>query len=71
MSRSLLMRLEEFERGDVHEQYSLANFPPSFSSASCKSVLFDLAWDGIEYPDVRDRAKQGTQSWGLLSRLWG
>lgn len=52
---TLLERLGEFDCGDAKDGHRLVEFPPSYAAAPCKPILFDLAFNYIEFPDVSKR----------------
>lgn len=52
---TLATRLDQYEAGEVGAQYALLDFPPSFQSAPAKPILFDLAFNAIQYPDISAR----------------
>ena len=53
---TLATRLDQYDAGEVGAQYALLDFPPSFQSAPAKPILFDLAFNAIQYPDISARA---------------
>jgi hypothetical protein len=61
----LLDRLDKFTcpKGTLQNPYNLAQFPPNYIAAPCKPVLFDLAWNYVNYPDVSTRAKKKGGKW--------
>jgi signal recognition particle subunit SRP68 len=54
-SLPLTSRLDNWDSGVPSEQHSLLEFPPSFQAAPAKPILFDLAFNAVNYPDVRAR----------------
>ena len=40
------------------QNYALLDFPPSFQSAPAKPILFDLAFNAIQYPDINAKLKK-------------
>lgn len=57
--KTLLEAPDAFERANADE---LIAFPPKFETVPCKPLLFDIARNGIGYPDVSSRAK-AKRSW--------
>ena len=56
--KSLLARLNTFETGSEAQQYELLEFPPEFQAAPTKPMLFDLAFNAFEYPDITAKLKE-------------
>ena len=50
----------------------LIDFPPQFMTVPCKPVLFDIARNQIEAPDLSHRLEaqeEGSSGWGLRSSV--
>mmetsp|Transcript_32750 Transcript_32750/g.74811 ORF Transcript_32750/g.74811 Transcript_32750/m.74811 type:complete len:593 (+) Transcript_32750:2-1780(+) len=61
----LLARLESYEAAAAAgSRPKLVDFPPSMEAVPAKPVLFDLAWNNVEFPDVAHRLKK--KSGGLM-----
>jgi len=56
-SLPLLDRLDQFDAGLASEHHSLVNFPPKLETVPCKPVLFDLAFNSLQYPDLSKRVQ--------------
>uniref|UniRef100_A0A6A7G753 Signal recognition particle subunit SRP68 n=1 Tax=Hirondellea gigas TaxID=1518452 RepID=A0A6A7G753_9CRUS len=67
---TLLQRLNTFDSGSPQEHYNLIHFPPRFEAIPCKPILFDLAFNYVEFRDLSHRAKPVKKS-GLFSFLTG
>ena len=59
--------IDEFSTAALDNK-TLAEFPPSFQTISCKPLFFDLALVAIEYPALEKRA-QAPKKGGLFSFL--
>lgn len=68
----LLERLEFFyvSKGSESCPMNLIEFPPSFKTTPGKPVLFDLAWNFVDYPDISYRAQQKKKGLGGLFGFW-
>ena len=51
----LLERLDSFDAGKRKRQMDLVEFPPSYMPTPCRPVLFDLAFNFIQFPDLSGR----------------
>eukprot|EP00658_Telonema_sp_P-2_P023879 TRINITY_DN19580_c0_g1_i5.p1 TRINITY_DN19580_c0_g1~~TRINITY_DN19580_c0_g1_i5.p1 ORF type:complete len:598 (+),score=159.64 TRINITY_DN19580_c0_g1_i5:202-1995(+) len=73
----LLDRLDEWAVIKPGEVAKLVDFPPSVQPVPCKPVVYDLAYNYIEMPDLSHRyQKQQSEGMlgkarGLLGKLWG
>ena len=70
-TQPLLDRLSSFESGLASEQYRLIQFPPDYEAAPCKPVLFDLAFNHIQFPvdSIQKRAQPEKKGfWSLFGR---
>lgn len=69
----VLNRLDSFEVGDPSKGYNLITYPPEFLPTACKPMLYDLAWDSVEFPDLSTKLKEKSSKrpgLGLFS-FWG
>jgi len=53
--KTLLERLDSFDAGDPAAQFQLVEFPPNFVPVPCKPILFDLAYNFIEFQPITNR----------------
>jgi len=53
--KTLLERLDTFDDGDATSQFQLVEFPPNFLPVPCKPILFDLAYNFIEFQPIAHR----------------
>lgn len=60
LSKTLKERLSTYDAGDPAEQHKLVDFPPAFKPVACKPLLFDIASNLLEFPDLS--AKAGVKS---------
>jgi len=51
----LLDRLDSFKTGPASNQYNMIPFPPQFQTAPCKPILFDLAFNHLQSPNLGPR----------------
>jgi len=51
----LLDRLDSFKTGPASNQYKIIQFPPQFQTAPCKPILFDLAFNHLQSPNLSHR----------------
>lgn len=58
VSAPLLSRLDAWDAGQAATHHSLLSFPPEFVAAPTKPILFDLAFNAIEYPDISHKLRQ-------------
>ena len=54
----LLSRVDSFSVGPASAQFGLTDWPPAYAAVPCKPVLFDLAFNAIEYPDIGGGGKE-------------
>ncbi|KAJ0402520.1 hypothetical protein ATCC90586_002690 [Pythium insidiosum] len=54
---SLLERQDEFNGGTASGLHELLRLPPSFEAVPSKPLLFDMAFNELEFPDISDRTK--------------
>ena len=57
---TLLERLDEYTTGDASNAFRIIDFPPAFQIAPAKPILFDLAFNSIEFPDISSRIPKQT-----------
>jgi len=55
--KPLLDRLDSFEAGRPEQFHSLVSLPPDYEAVACKPILFDLAFNTLQFPDVTSRIK--------------
>lgn len=67
VGRSLINSLNEFDPSFATNK-QLVNFPPEFESVRCKAILFDLAFEHCEFPNLEARKKPQAQTQG--SGIW-
>ena len=67
---TLLQRLDCYDAGDAKQHHNIAEVPPAFEAVPCKPVLFDLAFNGLQFPalDGRTEAKSGGGLFGWFRR---
>jgi len=65
---TLLERRDEFDRPNPE---ALISFPPNLETVPCKPLLFDIARNAIQYPDIKSRAKAAKRGGGWGSWLTG
>jgi signal recognition particle subunit SRP68 len=64
-------RLGEYEAGSAKRGYQLSRLPPSLIATSNKPILFDLAFNHIEFPSIESRfSKQSSKKGGGWFGLW-
>jgi len=51
----LLDRLDSYGTGPASNQYNIIQFPPQFQTAPCKPILFDLAFNHLQPPNLSHR----------------
>ena len=79
ISASVVPLYDRLDKGTVSESEAtvLVDFPPNFQIAPFKPAVFDLAFNSVQYPNIRHRikAQPKPKSAGILSRLgslvWG
>ncbi|KAG2522513.1 hypothetical protein BBO99_00004828 [Phytophthora kernoviae] len=54
---ALVDRQDQFEAGSVEGHHELVKLPPEFRSVPCKPLLFDMAFNELEFPDLTERTK--------------
>lgn len=65
LSKTLQERLHEFDAGDPGDHHKLIDFPPALRPIACKPLLFDIALNNIEFPDLDEKAgKKGKSGEG-------
>lgn len=57
-ARDLISRLDQWDSGDAAQGHQLLSFPPEFQAAPTKPILFDLAFNAIQYPDITRKIKE-------------
>lgn len=55
--KSLLERQNDYVGGTAKGQYEILRLPPDFQAIACKPVLFDVAFNELEMPDISERMK--------------
>lgn len=55
--KSLLERQNDYLGGSAKGQYEILRLPPDFQAIACKPVLFDVAFNELEMPDISERMK--------------
>ncbi|TMW69576.1 hypothetical protein Poli38472_001732 [Pythium oligandrum] len=55
--KSLLERQDEFNGGTSKGLHEIVQLPPAFQPIPCKPILFDIAFNELEFPDISERAK--------------
>ena len=65
---TLLERRDEFDRPNPE---ALISFPPNLETVPCKPLLFDIARNAIQYPDIKSRAQAVKRGGGWGSWLTG
>ncbi|CEG38668.1 signal recognition particle 68 kda protein [Plasmopara halstedii] len=53
----LLDRQDKFEAGSIDGNRELVKLLPEFRPVPCKPLLFDMAYNEMEFPDLTDRTK--------------
>jgi len=82
LKKALLERQNEYSSGSVEGLHELVALPPQMQPIACKPLLFDIAFDELQMPDLQDRmltpeekakanAPAATGVGGLLSWLRG
>jgi len=56
-SSTLLGRLNKYETGNPGRQFDIVAFPPKLAPIAPKPTLFDLAVNGLDYPDLSVEAE--------------
>lgn len=54
---TFLDRLDKFEAGSIEGYRELVKLPPDFHAVPCKPLLFDVAFNEMEFPDLTERTK--------------
>ncbi|GLE04321.1 hypothetical protein PINS_up013236 [Pythium insidiosum] len=54
---SLLERQDDFNGGSASGLHELLRLPPSFQAVPSKPILFDMAFNELEFPDISERTK--------------
>lgn len=54
---ALVDRQDTFEAGTVEGHHELVKLPPEFRATPCKPLLFDMAFNELEFPDLSERTK--------------
>ncbi|RLN72884.1 hypothetical protein BBJ28_00020683 [Nothophytophthora sp. Chile5] len=54
---ALAERQDQFEAGSVDGLHELVKLPPEFRAVPCKPLLFDVAFNELEFPDLSERTK--------------
>ncbi|CAH0475639.1 unnamed protein product [Peronospora belbahrii] len=54
---ALVDRQDKFEAGTVEGCRELVKLPPEFRTVPCKPLLFDVAFNALEFPDLTERTK--------------
>ncbi|KAL3658051.1 hypothetical protein V7S43_016895 [Phytophthora oleae] len=54
---ALVDRQGEFEAGSIEGHRELVKLPPEFRAVPCKPLLFDMAFNELEFPDLTERTK--------------
>ena len=57
-SGPLLSRVDTFSVGLASAQYGITDWPPAYAAVPCKPVLFDLAFNAVEYPEISAGGKE-------------
>ena len=57
--------------GDAGKGHNIIAIPPEMDVIACKPLLFDTAFNAIQYPDFTDRATEKKAGGGLLASLGG
>lgn len=55
--KSLLERQDEFSSGSAKNNFEVVKLPPAFQAVPFKPMLFDVAFNEIEMPDITERTK--------------
>jgi signal recognition particle subunit SRP68 len=55
--KSLLERQDEFAAGSAKAQFEVVKLPPAFQAVPSKPMLFDVAFNELEMPDITERTK--------------
>uniref|UniRef100_K3XAM4 Signal recognition particle subunit SRP68 n=1 Tax=Globisporangium ultimum (strain ATCC 200006 / CBS 805.95 / DAOM BR144) TaxID=431595 RepID=K3XAM4_GLOUD len=55
--KSLLERQNDYVGGTAKGQYEIVRLPPDFQAIACKPLLFDMAFNELEMPDISARMK--------------
>jgi signal recognition particle subunit SRP68 len=55
--KSLLERQDEFNGGTAKSNFDIVRLPPDFQAVPCKPILFDIAFNELEFPDISQRMK--------------
>lgn len=56
-TKSLLERQDDYVAGTAKGLYEVVKLPPSFQAVPCKPLLFDVAFNELEMPDITERTK--------------
>lgn len=64
--RVLMERLDSYDAGRAKSGHDLLHFPPQLQPVACKPILFDLALNELEYPDISARVKAAPAKGGGL-----
>jgi len=67
----LLSRRHVMHGGDAGKGHNIIAIPPEMDVIACKPLLFDTAFNAIQYPDFTDRATEKKAGGGLLASLGG
>ncbi|EGZ14127.1 hypothetical protein PHYSODRAFT_335802 [Phytophthora sojae] len=54
---ALVDRQDKFEAGSIKDHRELVKLPPEFRAVPCKPLLFDVAFNELEFPDLTERTK--------------
>ncbi|KAE9025738.1 hypothetical protein PR003_g11609 [Phytophthora rubi] len=54
---ALVDRQDKFEAGSIKGHRELVKLPPEFRAVPCKPLLFDVAFNELEFPDLTERTK--------------
>jgi signal recognition particle subunit SRP68 len=54
----LLSRVDSFSVGPASAHFAITDWPPAYAAVPCKPVLFDLAFNAVEYPDISTGGKE-------------
>lgn len=54
---SLLERQQDYSSGTTKGLHEILRLPPSFQAITCKPLLFDIAFNELDFPDISERTK--------------
>lgn len=55
--KTLLERQDDFHAGSAKGLHEIVRLPPDFQAVPCKPILFDVAFNELEFPDIMERTK--------------